>query len=334
MFAGAFHIDTKSLLREKGVVLAYATLGVIISTFVVGGVMYYVLMGLGIGIPFIYTLLFGALISPTDPIAVLAILKEARVPKRIEIDIAGESLLNDGVAVVVFISIFEIAEMGFEKVGAQEIFMLFLEEAGGGALYGLVLGFVGYWFLKQVEEDVVDIMITLTLVMGGYALSHILGVSGPLAIVVAGLVISGMRSQSEAARPIVDHFWEMVDEILNAVLFLLIGLVLLTVDFESMYVVAGLIATLVVLLARLISILLPLPLTKLRCGSSVKETVALLTWGGLRGGISVALSLTLTQEMPRDLIVTLTYIVVIFSITVQGLTVGKLVKSLKLGESQ
>ena len=330
LFAGAFHIDTKSLIAERGIVLAYATLGVIISTFVVGVLMYFILDALGLGMSLIYCLLFGALISPTDPIAVLAILKEAKVPKSIEIDIAGESLLNDGVAVVVFLSIFEISEMGFEEVGTQEIFMLFLEEAGGGALFGLALGYVGYWFLKQIEEDVVDIMLTLTLVMGGYALANLLHVSGPLAIVVAGLVISGLRTRTEVARDIVDHFWEMIDEILNAILFLLIGLVLLTVEFNKMYLIAGLIATFVVLLARLISILLPLPLTKLRCGKSITETVVLLTWGGLRGGISVALSLTLTQEMPRDLIVTLTYIVVVFSIIVQGLTVGKLVKRLNL----
>lgn len=330
LFAGAFHSDTKAMIAEKGIVLVYATLGVIISTFVVGTGMYYVLIALGMPTAYIHCLLFGALISPTDPIAVLAILREANVPKSIEIDIAGESLLNDGVAVVVFLSIFEISEMGLAKVGPQEILTLFAEEALGGAAFGLVLGLVGYWFLKTVEENVVDVMVTLSVVMGGYSLAEVLHVSGPLAIVVAGLTISGFRetSKEEVARPIVDHFWEMIDEILNAVLFLLIGLVLLTVSFDNRFLLAGCLAIFVVLAARLISVLIPLPLTKLRCGKSIKDTVILLTWGGLRGGISIALSLTLSPEMPQALIVTMTYVVVVFSIVAQGLTIGSLVKKL------
>ncbi len=334
LFAGAFHTDTQTLFKEKGIVLVYATLGVLISTFLVGGMIYGVCNLLGLPISFIHCLLFGALISPTDPIAVLAILKEAKVPKKIEIDIAGESLLNDGVAVVVFLSIFEIAEMGLANVGATEIFNLFLEEAVGGVVFGVIIGYIGYWFLKTIDEDVVDVMITLALVMGGYSLASILHVSGPLAVVIAGLMIGALRENSQfvVARPQVDHFWEMIDEILNAVLFLLIGLVLLTITWVPSYILAGLVAVPIVLLARLLSVLIPLPLTKLRCGETWKSTVTLLTWGGLRGGISVALALTLTPEMPRDLIVTMTYVVVVFSITVQGLSIGNLVKRLPISQ--
>ncbi len=333
IFAGAFHTDTNTLIKEKGIVLVYATLGVLISTFLVGGMIYGVCSMLGVPLAFIHCLLFGALISPTDPIAVLAILKEANVPKQIEVDIAGESLLNDGVAVVVFLSIFEIAEMG--EVGASEILNLFLEEALGGVLFGLVLGYVGYWLIKSVDADVVDVMITLAVVMGGYSLASLIHVSGPLAVVMAGLVIGALREKSdqEVARPPVDHFWEMIDEIMNAILFLLIGLVLLTVTWDFNYVLIGLLAIPIVLLSRLLSVLIPLPLTRLRHGKSVRSTIALLTWGGLRGGISVALALTLTQEMPRDLVVTMTYIVVVFSIVVQGLTIGGLVKRLPIGST-
>ncbi|MEO1655703.1 MAG: sodium:proton antiporter, partial [Bacteroidota bacterium] len=327
------HTDTITLMREKGIVLVYATLGVLISTFIVGGLMYLVCHALALPIHFIHCLLFGALISPTDPIAVLAILKDAKVPHQYEVDIAGESLLNDGVAVVVFLSIYEIADMGLAAVGPIEILQLFAEEALGGVIFGFVIGYIGFWLLKSIDVDVVDVMITLALVMGGYSLAEIIHVSGPLSVVVIGLTVSWYREKSQVvvAREQVDHFWDILDEILNAILFLLMGLVLLTISFEVSYLVAGIVSIFVVLFARFISVIVPLPLTKLRCAKTVKATVTLLTWGGLRGGISIALALTLSADMPRDLVVTMTYIVVVFSVIVQGLTVGRLVKRLKLG---
>ncbi len=335
IFAGAFGIDTRMLNRERVPVMVFATFGIVLSTFLVGGLTFMMLGALGIETPFIHCLLFGALISPTDPIAVLAILKQAGVPKNLEADVAGESLLNDGVAVVVFLTIYHLADPsgGETHFGVGAVAGLFAKEVIGGGVLGLLLGWFGHKALRSAMEPTLDIMITLAVVMGGYALAGALHLSGPLAMVAAGLVMSAALSKNKLGaveQEHVDVFWESIDEILNAILFVMMGLVLLNIaeEFRWDYLWAGLLAIPVVLLSRVISVGFSVGLTKLRCGSP-RKTVTLLTWGGLRGGISVALALSLREEgMSRDLIVYMTYIIVIFSVGIQGLTVGRLVRKL------
>jgi CPA1 family monovalent cation:H+ antiporter len=332
LFAGALHIDVKTLATERYPILLFTTVGVLVSTFLVGLLMYVGLGWIGLELPWIYCLLFGALISPTDPIAVLAILKVAHVPKKLEVKIAGESLFNDGVAVVVFLSIYHIAEIGWDKVGWSGIGILFLQEAVGGLVFGLALGFLGYYMLKSIDAYNIEVLITLAMVMGGYALASYLHLSAPLAIVVAGLVTSDRarsKAMSDTTREYVDKFWEMIDEILNAVLFLLIGFEILALTFVYKYFLAGMLAVLVVLLARFISVGLPIRLMKVT-HQFIPHTLTILTWGGLRGGISIALALSLTAEMHREVIVSITYIVVICSIVVQGLTISPLLRKLKI----
>lgn len=330
LFAGALHININDLARHKWVILTLASGGVLLSTLIVGTLTWWLLAGLGLQLSFAYCLLFGALISPTDPVAVLGILKTAGVPKSLETKIAGESLFNDGVAVVVFIILFRIATGGAE-VSPGGVAGLFLLEALGGLLFGVVIGFAAYAMLKSVDNYQVEILITLALVMGGYALAHAMHVSGPIAIVVAGLLIGNhgrLLAMSKTTRQHLDTFWELLDEILNAVLFVLIGLEILLLVFTRQYFMAGVLAIPIVLLARLISVGLPIGLLrKLRTFSP--GVVKILTWGGLRGGISVALALSLPPGPERKLIVAITYIVVVFSIAIQGLTVGKLVTASK-----
>jgi CPA1 family monovalent cation:H+ antiporter len=330
LFAGALHININDLARHKWVILTLASGGVLLSTLIVGTLTWWLLAGLGLQLSFAYCLLFGALISPTDPVAVLGILKTAGVPKSLETKIAGESLFNDGVAVVVFIILYRIATGGAD-VSPSGIAGLFLLEALGGLLFGLVIGLAAYAMLKSVDNYQVEILITLALVTGGYALAHAMHVSGPIAIVVAGLLIGNhgrLLAMSKTTRQHLDTFWELLDEILNAVLFVLIGLEILLLVFTRQYFVAGVLAIPIVLLARLISVGLPIGLLrKLRTFSP--GVVKILTWGGLRGGISVALALSLPPGPERKLIVAITYIVVVFSIAIQGLTVGKLVTTSK-----
>lgn len=328
LFAGALHIDLSELARQKWVIATLASVGLLISTFLVGYASFWIFGALGLEIPLIYCLLFGSLISPTDPIAVLSILKKIGAPKSLESKIAGESLFNDGVAVVIFLILLEIAQGGGE-VGAAEIGRLFAVEAVGGAVFGFGIGFVTYWMLKTVDSYQVEVMLTLALVSGGYALASALHLSGPIAIVVAGLMIGNrgrMLAMSETTRRHLDTFWELVDEILNAILFALIGLEILILQLTSSLILAGLVMIPVVIVARFIAVGLPVTLMKKFRAFSPK-VVQILTWGGLRGGISVALALALPAGYPREVILTVTYCVVIFSIAVQGLTIGSLVRS-------
>ena len=334
LFAGAIHVDIRALGAQRGPVAALATAGTLLSTGLVATAMYVVLPLCGVPIEFIYCLLFGALISPTDPIAVLGILKSARIAKSLEIKIVGESLFNDGIAVVVFVSLFQIALYGAQQATPGVIGTLFLREAGGGILLGGALGYATFWALRTIDNYQVEVLITLALVMGGTALATALHTSGPLAMVVAGLIVGDKgRSlgMSDLTREYLDKFWEMVDEILNAVLFVLIGLEVLILHINNITLLLGIIAIGVVLLARLISVALPLSLLS-RWYVFDRPTLRILTWGGLRGGISVALALSLPETMPRDLLVGITYVVVVFSIIVQGLTVGPLVKRLGLSQ--
>ena len=327
LFAGALHINLEDLAKQKWIIALLATVGVALSTVIVGGLMYFVLQWLGIGIPFIYCLVFGSLISPTDPIAVIAILKTAGAPKELETKIAGESLFNDGVAVVIFMVILGIAT-GDHEPTVGSIALLFLKEAVGGALFGLAAGYAAYRLLKTVDNYQVEVLITLALVFAGYAAAEALHISAPIAAVASGLLIGNhgrTLAMSEKTIEHVDLFWELLDEILNGVLFVLLGFELLILTFEPSNFTAGLIAIPVVLLARFIGVSLPIWIRKFKREFS-PNAIIVLTWGGLRGGISVALALAIPPSPQRELILMMTYAVVVFSILVQGLTIGKLVK--------
>ena len=327
LFAGALHIKLEELSGQKWLVTLLATAGVMASTFLVGGLSWLLLEVLGISIPFIHCLLFGSLISPTDPVAVLGILKTVRIPKSLETKIAGESLFNDGIGVVVFLILLKLSGGGVDVTVRQAV-SLFLTETVGGAALGLLFGFLAYRMLKGVNNYQVEVIITLALVMGGYTLADRMHTSGPIAIVVAGLLIGNQGrafAMSDLTREHLDAFWELVDEILNAMLFLLIGLEVLVIPFNRAYVIAGIAGIGVTLMARWISVGLTVsalrPFRRFSTG-----TVRILTWGGLRGGISVALALSLPAGPQRDVILVMTYITVVFSIIVQGLSLGRLVK--------
>jgi len=327
LFAGALHVNLNDLAKNKWVIGSLAVVGTLLSTFLLGWVTWVVLGWLGFNISFLYCLVFGALISPTDPIAVLGILKRAGAPKSLETKITGESLFNDGVGVVVFITILEIAT-GSHELSVGHIAGLFLQEAVGGAVFGLGIGYLAYLLLKSVNNYQVEILITLALVTGGYALAQALHLSGPIAMVIAGLVIGNqgrLFAMSESTREHLDVFWELIDEILNVVLFVLIGLEVLVLTFTQEYVTAGLLLIPLVLLGRLVSIGIPLAILQ-RFRTFTPGAIWVLTWGGLRGGISVALALSIPKGPERDLIVAITYMVVVFSILVQGLTVGQLIR--------
>lgn len=334
LFAGALHVNIHELQKEKLTVFLFATFGVLISTFIVGGLLYFLCNTIGSPLPFLECLLFGALISPTDPIAVLSILQQSKISKSLELKIEGESLFNDGVGVAVFASILAVIFAEGEAVGVAEIGELFLVEAVGGLIYGLVLGYVGYLFLRAVDDDPKTcILLTLATAMGGYSLSMILHVSGPLAMVVAGLFIGNKLSSptfDHSSRKVVYLFWEMLDDVLNAVLFVLVGLVIHTLNIENYYILIGFVTIFIVLIARFISVGIPFSLLNHPEGRPLK-TITMLSWGGLRGGISVALALSLSEDLSKDFIVYITYVVVVFSVIVQGLTIGKLVKKLGLG---
>ena len=327
LFAGALHVHLDRLAEHKWIIGILAICGTIFSTVVVGFSAYYIFALLGFPIPFIYALIFGALISPTDPIAVLAILKKAGVKKSLETKVVGESLFNDGIAVVIFISLVHIATQG--NVSAGHIATLFIQEAIGGALLGFILGYATYRCLQTVDDYQLEILLTLALVMGGYELAHYLHTSGPIAMVVAGLLIgnTGRKfAMSEKTRNNLDNFWELVDEFLNAVLFLLIGLEILVLVYNANAIIAGIIMIPTLLIIRLTSV--AIPVTMLRSTQTFSPNVIkILTWGGLRGGISVALVLSLPQGEIRDFLLVVAYCIVLFSIIVQGLTISKLVKN-------
>jgi len=328
LFAGALHVNLGDLLKQKWIILILASVGVVLSTALIGGMFFAATKLFGIDISFAYCLVFGALISPTDPIAVLGILKKVGAPKTLETKICGESLFNDGVGVVVFLSLLGIAaNPGYIDFG--HIAMDFVKEAGGGIILGFILGYIGYWMLKQLDDYDVEILITLACVAGGYSLASHLHISGPLAMVVAGLMIGNQGrslAMSDQTRKHLDTFWELVDEILNALLFVLIGLEMVVIAFEGKFLLLGLLCIPMVLLARFIAVGTPVALMRKK-KEFTPGAARILTWGGLRGGISVALALSMAPSPERDVLVTVTYVVVVFSIAVQGLTVGKLIKS-------
>lgn len=334
LFAGALHVNIGELAKEKWSILLFATLGVVISTFIVGGLTYLVARSLEIELSFIHALLFGALISPTDPIAVMSILKKANIAKSLGIKIEGESLFNDGIGVVVFSGILIMAEMGGHmteaSVGAQ-IGILFLEEAIGGLAFGAILGFVGYQGIKSVRENPqLSVTLSLAIVMGGYAFASLIHVSGPLAMVVAGMIIGNklhIGSNLDPTRKLLSDIWEVLDDVFNGILFVLIGLVIHLLNFNSGWMVLGMIVVAIVLLSRFISVFIPYSLLKHKEQKPIK-TVLTLTWGGLRGGISIALAMSLADNPATEVVLFITYIVVLFSIIVQGLSIGAFAKKL------
>ena len=337
LFAGALHTDFEELRKNRWPILMFSTFGVITSTILVGVSLYYILPLLGLNVDLIYCLLFGALISPTDPIAVLGILKKAGVPKKLESKIVGESLFNDGVGVVVFLTLFQIASSPTGSFEWSAVGTLFIQEVFGGVGLGLLLGWIAYRLMRSIDDYDIEVIITLAAVMMGTVVAHKLHVSAPLAMVPAGLVIGNDRVRNEVmsteVETYVDKFWELIDILLNTVLFVLIGMEILVLNFQTTYVEAGLIAIPLVLVCRYLSLLLPINLFKRRL-EFIPKTNLVMTWGGLRGGISIALALGLTVEMERDLFLVMTYIVVVFSIIVQGLTVGKLVEYIRKKEKE
>ena len=329
LFAGALHVDWIEMQRGRWPILVLSTVGVLLSTLIVGGGFWVVTSLLGLGVTPIWCFVFGALISPTDPVAVMGVLKRAAVPPTLQATVAGESLFNDGVGVVVF-SILLAAAFGAEPFSTSHAVQAFLVEAGGGILLGLAVGWVGFRAMRSIDEYNVELMITLAIVMGGYSFAQWLHVSGPVAMAVAGLLIGNAGvalAMSDTTRDHVLKFWALIDELLNAVLFLLIGLEVIAISPDPSLLVAGAVAIPLVLAARAVSVGVPLlamrPIVSM--GGLAMPT---LVWGGLRGGISIALALSLPEGPFRTIILAATYVIVLFSVIIQGGTIGRLVQRL------
>ncbi|WP_417386270.1 cation:proton antiporter [Gimesia sp.] len=384
LFAGALHVNLNDLKQQTAVIALLATVGVLATTFIVGGLTWFITGWLGIEVRFIYCLIFGSIVAPTDPIAVLGIFKSLGAPKSLETKIAGESLFNDGVGVVVFIALLGIAGLGghgeshadgnqqeetsrvvqqseqeqpheevqaggeVTETNASDVAKLFALEAGGGIALGFVLGVLAFLLLRSIDHYATEILISLAVVTGGYALAMKLHLSGPLAMVVAGLILGNhgrTLAMSDRTRQHLDTFWELVDELLNAVLFVLIGLEVLVLSFHEKYLLAGALAIPAALLARFLSVGTVVTVVKKVTGREfTPHAIKVMTWGGLRGGISVALALSLKEEIHAqqsqydnvgELILTMTYVVVAFSILVGGLTIGPMLSRLGLtGQSK
>ncbi|GAB3943804.1 sodium:proton antiporter [Spirosoma harenae] len=329
LFAGAIHVRLKDLREQRAPIIVFSTVSVIISTLLVGFLTYYLLPLFRLNVPLIQCLVFGALISPTDPIAVLGILKKAGVRKALETKVAGESLFNDGVAVVVFVVLLQLAQGSDVDVSFLNISWLLIKEALGGFGMGVLLGFIGSRAMQRIDSANVSALITLAVVMGGYLIARAMHISGPLTMVAAGLVVGNFGKATRISvntRDYLDKFWELIDEIMNAILFLIIGFELLLIPHITNYWLIGIISIAVVLFARFLSIWIPTLLIPFRTKFD-RQTITILVWGGLRGGVSVALALSIDESLNKNLFLAITYFIVVFSILVQGLTVGKLTKS-------
>jgi CPA1 family monovalent cation:H+ antiporter len=329
LFAGALGLDTREMWVLRRAVLTLAFGSTVLSTLLLGAASYAVFRMLGLELPLVWAFLFGALISPTDPVAVLDMLKRARVPKKLETLIAGESLFNDGIGIVLFLVLGALAGTGVSDVeptlaGATG---LFLQQAVGGVAFGAVIGALGYYFTKSIDGGGAEVLITLAMVVGGYAAAETISVSGPLAMVVAGLVMSHFKEVvfAERTRELVEGFWEILDELLNVILFTLIGLNVLLAEGNATLVLASAILVVVALVVRFTSVAMPMAVLRHR-GHYGPWTTRLLTWGGLRGGIAIGLALSLPAGEHRDIILTPTFAIVLFSIVVQGLTVMMVVR--------
>ncbi len=338
LFAGAVHVDLEELAARKWAIGLMATMGVITSTFLIGGAMWGIMQLVGMPVSFMWSLVFGALITPTDPVAVLGLLKTIKIPPLLKAKIAGESLFNDGVGVVVFTIMVALAlsstgqgASGHNEMDALGIAKLFMIEAGGGVLLGAIGGMIAFWAMRQIDEHNIEVLITLALVMVIYAIAIRLHLSGPIAVVIAGLFIGNHGAKfamSSNTRKHVFQFWELIDEILNSVLFLLIGLEVIVIGADLLNLPIALVAIPVAILARLISVSIPIGLLSIH-KKFERGSISILTWGGLRGGISVALALSLPDVPEKPGILAATYAVVVFSIIVQGLTMKRLVARFK-----
>ena len=328
LFAGSMRLSLGEMMASGKSIAVFSTLGIVISTFLFGSIAYYILQLFSFDVPYINCLLFGALISPTDPVAVLSILKKSKISPAIKIKIEGEALFNDGVGIVVFITIMQVAITGVENLKFSSVLLLFLQQAIGGIVMGILIGYIGFRLVKTIDDFQTEILITLAMVMGGYSLCHFLHVSGPLAMVVAGL-ITGNKSigegMSDTTREYVEKFWEITDEVLNAILFILIGLQLAIISFQFNLLIVGIIFAVLLLLVRYVSLWLPAILFFMK-KERKNKTLPIMTWGGLRGGISIALALSLPQTMYKDIFVPVTFTIVLFSIIVQGFSMKWFVK--------
>ncbi len=326
LFAGALHTNWGNLRSQIKPIASFALGGVILSTVIIAGLFYFIAGLLGIDISFVYCLIFGALISPTDPIAVLGILKQAGVPKKTESVIVGESLFNDGIGVVLFIALLDTLRVGEFDLG--HFGLLFMQEAVGGILLGLVYGYFLHLLLKAVDHYETEILITLAFVMGGYYLANHFHISGALSMVVMGLMVGNFRtslSMSDTTQEYVNKFWELVDVVLNALLFILIAFVLIEVDFKIEYVILGIVSVLIILFTRAFLVYLPLSIFP-KFFNLNRIDARIISWGGLRGGLSLALVLSLPHNSSKEVLLVATYCTVLFSILIQGLTVGKVAK--------
>ena len=336
LFAGGIHVNIKDLKEQFGPVVIFSTVGVIISTFAVAFGTFYLLPLVGIQMPFIYCLVFGALISPTDPVAVLSILKQANVSKSLETKVAGESLFNDGMAVVVFTVVLQLAIGKDIDLNVENIGLLLLREAGGGLLLGVLLGYSASRALRVVDDYIISVLITLSVVMGGYLIAREMHISAPLAMVAAGLFMGNFSESFKMKSETQDYlikFWELIDEIMNAVLFLFIGFELLLIKDLNEYLLAGGICIMIVLLARWVAIFVPTKFMAFKYRFS-PQTVKVLVWGGIRGGVSIALALSIPVNEYSQIIISITYCVVVFSIIVQGLTIAKVANPRKIATEE
>lgn len=323
LFAGALHVNWEDMKRGRWPILVLSTVGVIFSTVLVATGVWVLSKLFGAPLPYLWCLVFGALISPTDPVAVMAVLKRTKCEPTLQATVAGESLFNDGVGVVIF-SILIAAALGGHELSASAAGLEFAREAGGGVLLGLGVGWLGFAAMRSINEYNVELMITLAVVMGGYAVGHWIGVSGPVAMAVAGLLIgnAGVRyAMDDLTRDHVLKFWALIDELLNAVLFLLIGLEVIAISPRPILIALAVASVPLVLLCRALSVAVPLQAMRSLSGRAAFIT---LVWGGLRGGISIALALSLPTEAPRDAILAVTYAVVLFAVLVQGSTVARM----------
>ncbi len=330
LFAGSLHTDWSNVKKHRKQIALFAIGGVILSTIIIAGLIYGLCNLLDIEIGFIYCLLFGALISPTDPIAVLGILTKANVPKKIESIIVGESLFNDGIGVVIFIALLETLHSGSSAINYSHFGLLFLQEAAGGIIFGITFGFALHKLLKSIDHYETEVLLTIAFVMVGYSLCLFLHLSGALAMVVMGLLVGNYKqdkAMSNETQEYVHKFWELIDVILNAVLFIIIALVLIVIDFKVNYFLLGLASVFIVLLSRIIVVYLPKVLLPKTIDLNKKES-KIIVWGGLRGGLSIALVLSLPDSESKNVLLIATYICVLFSILAQGLTIGKLAKHL------
>jgi CPA1 family monovalent cation:H+ antiporter len=340
LFAGALHVNMSDLRKQKVPIMMYSTVSVVLSAIIISLLLFYIAPIFGIKIPYIFCLVFGTLISPTDPIVVLGVLKQAQVPKRIETKIVGESLFNDGVAVVMFAVVLKMATDPTFDMNFGSIAWLFAKEGLGGLLLGALLGYTASRVLKKIDDYKVSVLITLSIVMGGFLIAKALHVSSPLAMVVSGLIIGNYGKKvamSEQTKDYLGKFWELIDEILNAILFLFIGFELLLLPDLNKQLIIGFVTIFIVLFSRFASIVLPWKFFDIFKFFGIKSayskgSLTVLVWGGIRGGVSIALVLSMPNGEYKNLLLEITYIVVLFSIVVQGLTIGKVAKKVLQNE--